>query len=134
MTVYIEYVLINNFVIDYLLLKATFKLTGKTVKLTLSLDGDVCLAGFEGTLTFEGMTATSVTGISSNALANLKEDGSVYVTYTSATNVTKAEKVITVTLEVNGESGKAILDLKDCFDQNFEDVAYTVIGQNLVFK
>ena len=31
MTVYIEYVLINNFVIDYLLLKATFELTGKAV-------------------------------------------------------------------------------------------------------
>lgn len=32
MTVYIEYVLIDNFVIDYLLLKATFALTGKTAR------------------------------------------------------------------------------------------------------
>lgn len=31
MTVYIEYVLINNLIIDYLLLKATFNLTGKSV-------------------------------------------------------------------------------------------------------
>lgn len=32
MTVYIEYVLINNFIIDYLLLRLTFILTGKKVK------------------------------------------------------------------------------------------------------
>lgn len=32
MTIYIEYVLLDNFVIDYLLLKATLSLTGKTVK------------------------------------------------------------------------------------------------------
>ena len=32
MTVYIEYVIINNFIIDYLLLRFTFLLTGKRVK------------------------------------------------------------------------------------------------------
>ncbi|MCQ2387994.1 MAG: sigma-E processing peptidase SpoIIGA, partial [Clostridia bacterium] len=32
MTVYIEYVLIDNFVIDYLILKATFKITGNPAK------------------------------------------------------------------------------------------------------
>ncbi len=32
MTIYIEYVLIDNFIIDYMLLKATFALTGKNCK------------------------------------------------------------------------------------------------------
>ena len=32
MIVYIEYVLIDNFIIDYLMLKATFNLTGMPVK------------------------------------------------------------------------------------------------------
>ena len=32
MVCYIEYVLLDNFVIDYLLLKAAFSVTGKTVK------------------------------------------------------------------------------------------------------
>lgn len=32
MTIYIEYIILDNFVIDFLLLKATLKLTGKTVK------------------------------------------------------------------------------------------------------
>lgn len=32
MTVYIEYVVIDNFLVDYMLLKATFLITGKTIK------------------------------------------------------------------------------------------------------
>ena len=33
MTVYIEYVLINNFIIDFFLLKTTFLLSGKSAKI-----------------------------------------------------------------------------------------------------
>lgn len=45
MTVYIEYVLINNFVIDFLLLKAAFSVTGKRVSI-----GRLLLCAFFGAL------------------------------------------------------------------------------------
>ena len=110
-----------------------YKVSGDTVTVTLSLAGNVSLAGFEGTLSFEGMTATAVTGNSANVLANLKQDGTVSVAYTSATNVTRGETVLTVTLTKaqNASNGKATLTLKDCFDQNFDAVDYKIIGENM---
>ncbi len=108
-----------------------YKVSGNTVTVTLSLAGNVCLAGFEGSLSFEGMTATAVTANSANVLANLKSDGTVSVAYTSATNVTKGETVLTVALTKNAANGKATLTLKDCFDQNFDAVAYKIIGENM---
>ena len=111
-----------------------YKVSGNTVTLTLSLAGNVSLAGFEGTLAFTGMTATAVTGNSANVLANLKSDGTVSIAYAAATNVTKGETVLTVTLTKNAENGKATLTLKDCFDQNFDTVSYKIIGENLKLK
>lgn len=108
-----------------------YKVSGNTVTVTLSLAGDVCLAGFEGTLTFSGMTASAVTGNSANVLANVKSDGTVSFAYTSATNVTKGETVLTVTLTKTEKTGKALLSLKDCFDQSFAAVDYTVIGETM---
>ena len=108
-----------------------YKVSGNTVTVTLSLAGDVSLAGFEGTLTFEGMTATAVTGNSANVDANLKDDGTVKIAYTSATNVTKGESVLTVTLTKTANSGKATLTLIDCYNQDFENVSYKVIGETL---
>jgi len=108
-----------------------YKVSGNTVTLTLSLAGNVSLAGFEGSLAFEGMTATAVTGNSANVLANLKNDGTVSIAYTSATNVTKGETVLTVTLTKTANSGTADLTLTECFNQNFEDVSYKIIGESL---
>lgn len=108
-----------------------YKVSGNTVTLTLSLAGDVCLAGFEGALAFEGMTATAVTGNSANVLANLKQDGTVSLAYTSATNVTKGETVLTVTLTKTADTGTASLLLTECFDQSFNDVSYKVVGESL---
>lgn len=111
----------------------SYKVSGNTVTVILSLAGDVRLAGFEGTLAFTGMTATAVTGNSANVLANLK-DGVVSFAYTSATNVTKGETVLTVTLTKTADNGTADLTLAQCFNQNFEDVSYKIIGENLKLK
>lgn len=108
-----------------------YKVSGDTVTLTLSLAGNVSLAGFEGALIFEGMTATEVVGNSANVLANLKGDGTVAIAYTSATNVTKGETVLTVTLTKTADNGKALLSLSECFNQSFEDVSYKIIGENM---
>lgn len=127
MTVSAQYVLIaasNVFDISY-------TVSGKTVTLVLSLVGDVKLAGFEGTLVFEGMTATAVTSNSANALAYLKKDGVVSFAYTSATDVTNHEKLFTVTLTATAKEGASVLTLTDCFDQNFDAVSYTVIGERI---
>ncbi len=110
-----------------------YTVSGDTVTLTLSLAGNVSLAGFEGSLAFEGMTATAVTANSANVLANLK-DGTVSFAYTSATNVTKAETVFTVTLTKTADNAKANLTLTECFDQNFDNVSYKIIGANLKLK
>ena len=112
-----------------------YKISGSNVTVTLSLAGDVCLAGFEGTLAFEGLTATSVTANSANVLANLKSDGTVSFAYTSATNVTKGETVFTVTLtKSNKDTAKAELTLIECFDQDFEDASYKIIGESIKLK
>lgn len=108
-----------------------YRVSDDTVTLTLSLAGNVCLAGFEGTLTFEGMTASAVRCDSGNVLAHLKSDGTVALAYTSHQNVTASETVLTVTLTKTAASGKAVLNLEDCFDQNFSAVSYTVIGENM---
>ena len=108
-----------------------YKVSGNTVTVTLSLAGNVRLAGFEGSLAFTGMTATAVTGNSANVLANLKQDGTVAIAYTSATNVTRGETVLTVTLTKTADSGTVDLTLVECFDQDFADVAYKIIGENM---
>ena len=126
-TVTAQYTLISaNNVFDL-----SYKVSGDNVTVTLSLAGNVSLAGFEGTLSFEGMTATSVTGNSANVLANLKGDGTVSIAYTSATNVTKAETVLTVTLTKTAAVGSADLTLAECFDQSFTDVSYKIIGESM---
>ncbi len=111
-----------------------YKVSGNNVTLTLSLAGNVSLAGFEGNLAFTGMTATSVTANSANATVNLKNDGTVAIAYGSATNLTKGETVFTVTLTKTADSGRADLTIVDCFNQNFETVGYTVIGENITLK
>ncbi|MBO5068365.1 MAG: hypothetical protein J6C62_08225, partial [Clostridia bacterium] len=93
----------------------------------------VCLAGFEGTLSFEGMTVVNAEAKSSNLACN-KNGNSVKMTYSNATNITKGEVVLEVTLTKTADNGKAILNLTDCFDQNFNNVNYKVIGQNIKLK
>ncbi len=110
-----------------------YKVNGNNVTVTLSLAGTVCLAGFEGTLTFEGMNVVNATAKSTYALINTSGN-SVKMTYSNATNVTKGEVVLEVTLTKTADNGKATLNLTDCFDQNFDDVNYKVIGQNLKLK
>ncbi|MBE5737980.1 MAG: hypothetical protein E7348_06230 [Clostridiales bacterium] len=110
-----------------------YKVNGNNVTVTLSLAGNVCLAGFEGTLSFEGMTLTTATAKSSNLTCN-KNGNSVKMTYSNATNVTRGEVVLEVTLTKSADNGKATLNLTDCFDQNFATVSYKVIGQNLKLK
>ena len=129
-TVVAEYALIsadNVFDIAY-------KVSGNNVTVTLSLAGNVSLAGFEGSLAFTGMTATAVTANSANALANLLSNGTVSFAYTSATNVTKGETVLTVTLTKTADTATADLALAECFDQSFEDVSYKIIGESLKLK
>lgn len=111
----------------------SYTVTGDTVTMIVSLKGKVCVAGFQGELAFEGMTASKAVANSSNAIVNLK-DGKVSVAYTSATNVTSSETVFTVTLKKTADNGKATLTLANCFDQEFKDVSYKVIGQNLKLK
>ena len=110
-----------------------YRVNGNNVTVTLSLAGNVCLAGFEGTLSFEGMTVVSATAKSSYALINTN-GSNVTMTYSNATNVTKGEVVLEVTLTKTADNGKAILNLTDCFDQNFTTVNYKVIGQNIKLK
>lgn len=111
-----------------------YKLSGDTVTLTLSLAGDVSLAGFEGSLAFTGMTATEVAGNSANVLTNLKSDGTVSIAYTSATDVTRGETVLTVILTKTADNGIADLTLIECFNQSFEDVSYKIVGESLKLK
>lgn len=110
-----------------------YKVNGNYVTVTLSLAGNVCLAGFEGTLSFEGMTVVNAEAKSSNLTCN-KNGNSVKMTYSNATNVTKGEVVLEVTLTKTADNGKATLNLTDCFDQNFTTVNYKVIGQNIKLK
>ncbi len=110
-----------------------YKVNGNNVTVTLSLAGTVCLAGFEGTLSFEGMTVVSATGKSSmvcNAKGNV-----VSMSYGGAYNVTKGEVVMEVTLTktADADRGKANLNIVDCFYQD-ESVSYKVIGQNIKLK
>lgn len=128
-TVTAEYTLINaTNVFDI-----SYNVSGNNVTVTLSLAGDVCLAGFEGTLSFEGMTVVNATAKSTYALINTSGN-SVKMTYSNATNVTKGEVVLEVKLTKTADNGKANLNLTDCFDQNFDSVSYKVIGQNLKLK
>lgn len=110
-----------------------YKVNDNNVTVTLSLAGNVCLAGFEGTLSFEGMTVVNAEEKSSNLTCN-KNGNSVKMTYSNATNVTKGEVVLEVTLTKTADSGTATLNLTDCFDQNFDDVNYKIIGQNIKLK
>ncbi len=109
-----------------------YKVNGNNVTVTLSLAGNVCLAGFEGTLSFEGMNVVSTTGKSSmvcNAKGNV-----VSMSYGGPYNVTKGEVVMEVTLTKTADSGKANLNIVDCFDQDGKSVSYKVIGQNIKLK
>ena len=110
-----------------------YKVNGNNVTVTLSLAGTVCLAGFEGTLSFEGMTVVNAEAKSSNLTCN-KNGNSVKMTYSNATNVTRGEVVLEVTLTKTADNAKATLNLTDCFDQNFTTVNYKVIGQNIKLK
>lgn len=110
-----------------------YKVNGNNVTVTLSLAGNVCLAGFEGTLSFEGMNVVNATAKSTYALINTSGN-SVKMTYSNATNVTKGEVVLEVTLTKTADNGTATLNLTDCFDQNFTTVNYKVIGQNIKLK
>ena len=83
---------------------------------------------------FTGMTATEVAGNSANVLANLKSDGTVSIAYTSATDVTRGETVLTVILTKTADNGIADLTLIECFNQSFEDVSYKIVGESLKLK
>ncbi len=110
-----------------------YKVNDNNVTVTLSLAGTVCLAGFEGTLSFAGMNVVNATAKSTYALINTSGN-SVKMTYSNATNVTKGEVVLEVTLTKTADNGTATLNLTDCFDQNFATVNYKVIGQNIKLK
>lgn len=128
-TVVAEYTLIsasNVFDIAY-------SLSGNTVTVTLSLAGNVCLAGFEGTLTFNGMTLTNATAKSNYVLIN-SNGNTITITYSNATNITKGETILTATLTKTADTGTATLNITDCFDQNFDTVSYKVIGQDIKLK
>ncbi len=128
-TVTAQYTLINgNNIFDI-----SYKVAGNTVTLTLTLTGSVCLAGFEGELSFEGLTVTKAEAKSNYALINTNGNA-VKITYSNATNVTKGETILTVTLTVAAADGKAELKIADCFDEKFESVTYKVIGQSLKLK
>lgn len=116
----------NTLVVDY-------TISGSTVTLTLSLDGTICLAGIEGELSFTGMTATAVTIQSANMTANLKS-GKVAMSYSSASNVTKRETLLTVTLTKNADTASVNVNIADCFDEKFDTVSYSVVGTSLKFK
>lgn len=112
-----------------------YKLSGNTVTLTLSLAGDVSLAGFEGSLAFTGMTATAVDKNSQNITVNLKDDGTVSFVYASEVNVTEGETVFTVTLTKTADAGKADITINDCFDEAFNTITnYTLLGETIKLK
>lgn len=128
-TVVAEYTLINaNNVFDI-----AYSVNGNTVTVTLSLAGNVCLAGFEGTLTFNGMTLTNATAKSNYVLIN-NNGNTITMTYSNATNITKGETILTATLTKTADNGTAVLNITDCFDQNFDTVSYKVIGQDIKLK
>ena len=112
-----------------------YKVSGDTVTLTLSLAGNVRLAGFEGSLAFTGMTASAVDKNSQNITVNLKGDGTVSFVYASEVNVTKGETVFTVTLTKTADAGKADITIIDCFDEAFNTITdYTVLGETIKLK
>lgn len=111
----------------------SYKVSGNTVTVTLSLAGDVCLAGFEGTLAFNGMTLTNATAKSNYVLINTNGN-TITMTYSNATNITKGETVLTAKLTIGADNGTAVLNITDCFDQNFDNANYKVIGQDLKLR
>lgn len=124
---------------EYTIINATnifdiaYKVSGNNVTITLSLAGDVCLAGFEGKFTFEGMTVVSQTRKSTLILANAI-DNTVLMTYSNATNVTKGETVLEIELTKTADEGKADLDLSICVGDDLKDVDYKIIGEDIKLK
>ena len=116
------------------ILDFSYRVSGNTVTLTLSLAGDVCLASFQGTLAFEGMTATAVNDVSTAVFSYLHDDGVIATVYTTTKNQTTPETVLTVTLTKTAAVGRVILTLTEtCLDEDGNAKAYTVIGENLAF-
>lgn len=112
----------------------SYQVSGNTVTLTLSLTGKVLLATFQGSLSFEGMTATKEQETSPLLLSNLLSDGTVSFVYVATTNTTAHETLFTVTLTKGADTGRVILTMEECADEIPSPVSYEVIGENIRLK
>ena len=108
---------------------------GSVVTLTVSVLGDVCLAGVQGSLALpEGIRNVSLKSLG-DAVVNLK-DGTVYYVFVSDADVHDDIRLFELQFESEAETLAFALSLgeEDVFDQNEEAVAFTVIGQTVRLK
>lgn len=108
-----------------------------TVTLTYAVKGTVGFCGMEGSVAVpEGFTFVSLTQ-ASGATANFK-DGKVYFMFTSNSGQdVKAETALfTLTFSYAGtvEAGDFATTVSDMYDQNYQNVTFSVIGEQVKVK
>ncbi len=105
------------------------------VSVTVSVQGNVCLAGIQGEMKLPfGVSEVSVSA-SGETLANI-EGNTLYYTFVSATNVTKSFTLFTVTFKSSASTLAFDLGLgtDDVFDQNGAAVSFKVIGTQVKLR
>lgn len=108
---------------------------GSVVTLTVSVLGDVRLAGLQGSLALpEGIRNVSLKSLG-DTVVNMK-DGNVYYVFVSGTDVCEPIRLFELQFESAEETLAFALSLgeEDVFDQNGDAVAFTVIGQSVRLK
>ena len=115
-----------------------YSVSGDTVTVTLELCGDVRLCGFEGTISFEGMTVKSFSKGSLEGIVINQTGNAIKMAFGKEENITKGASILTVTLTKTADQGKADLTLAKCFEttgpQQFSGVNATIIGENIKLK
>lgn len=109
-----------------------------TLTITVSIEGDVCFAGFTGVLEYDVavLTYSSSQAINQNVLLN-PNTGKIYFSFASATDITTATNMFSATFtysgSVNTTVGVSILE-GDFSDATFNNVDYTILGGNIVIE
>jgi len=132
-TVVAQYELIggeNMFDISYVL-------NGNTVTATFAMRGSVNFCGMEGIVTMpsdvEVISVTSSQGMVGNC-----KDGKIYFMFASPNgkNITEDTVLMTVRLNYTGSADTFKLEtaISDLYDQSFETMTHTVIGETIAVK
>lgn len=116
-------------------LDISYKLTAaNTVEVTYTVKGTVKFAGCDieikapSELTYKSMTAGE------NTVVN-RSGNSILISVASTTNITKEMKLATVTYTFSGASeANFTVNVSEMFDQNMNNVSYTVVGKKVALK